>query len=230
MGPAPSLTKDGIVTAALEVLDHEGPDALTMRRVAAACGVRGPSLYWHLRNKDELVDLVVDAALAEVEIGDPQTGPAEQVAVMARSFRQVLRSHPGLASLIAQRLTLGPNALDKADAGVSACVAAGLRGAEAMAAYYSMRNFVLGFALQERTNPLWSGEDGLEGERTREVLRLTAGAAGLPADRYPTLKALAPDLLGLGPDALFEFGLGCLIDGLLLRATGEGTEHGGEGS
>jgi TetR/AcrR family tetracycline transcriptional repressor len=217
---SPHLTKDAVVATALELLDREGAAALTIRRVAAACAVRGPSLYWHFRDKGELVDLVVDAALAAVELGDAEAPPAEQVALMARSFRQVLRAHAGLASLVAQRLTLGPNALEKAEAGARACAAAGLRGVDAVAAYYTVRNFVLGFVLQEQVNPLWSeapGEDDLDTGRTREVLRATAATAGM-SDRYPTLVALAPDLLGLGPDALFEFGLACLLNGLRLRS------------
>lgn len=131
----PTLTKDAIVAAALYLLDRHGAEALTIRRVAKECGVQAPSLYWHLRNKDELVDLVVDKALGDVEVGDPGAPPAEQVAMLARSFRHVLRAHRGLASLIAQRLTLGPNALEKAEAGVRAAVAAGLSGLDAMAAY-----------------------------------------------------------------------------------------------
>lgn len=221
------LTKDAIVSTALAVLDAEGAEALTMRRVAAACGVRAPSLYWHFADKGELIDLVVDAALAAVEAGDLETPLPEQIAVVARSFRRVLHAHRGLASLIAQRLTLGPNALDKAEAGARMCASAGLRGIDAVAAYYTVRNFVLGFVLQEQVNPLWSSAgdaDDLDEERTREVLRVTAAASETPADRYPTLVALAPDLLGLSPDALFEFGLACLIDGLQRRATAEGRE------
>jgi AcrR family transcriptional regulator len=111
------LSADAIVEAALEVVDAEGLDALTMRRVADELGAGGASLYAHVDSKEALVDLVVDRAIGELELPWPPD-PAnwqEQVKDCVRRMHAVLASHRDLARATIARIPVGPNALEQTE-------------------------------------------------------------------------------------------------------------------
>jgi TetR/AcrR family tetracycline transcriptional repressor len=213
---APKVSRDAIVATALRILEAEGPDGLSMRKVGAACGVRGPSLYWHFTNKDELLDEMVDAALGDVDAGDPDQPWIEQAATIARSLRAVLLAHPGLATIIPTRLALGPNALDKIEAGIAAGRRAGFSARQAGAAYYAVTTFVIGFVLQERAAPLaeLGGPDPDAPARREVVERVQA----LPGETHPNLVGMADEITDMQLDDLFEFCLTALLRGLEAQA------------
>src|SRR3954453_8973113 len=73
-GAHPALGREQIVRAAMEIADAEGLEAISMRRVAAGLGAGTMSLYWYVAGKDELLDLMVDAAFGEFRIPDRPTG------------------------------------------------------------------------------------------------------------------------------------------------------------
>ena len=206
------VSRQAIVATALRILEAEGPDGLSMRKVGAACGVRGPSLYWHFTNKDELLDEMVDAALGEVDAGDPDQPWIEQAATIARSLRAVLLAHPGLATIIPTRLALGPNALDKIEASIAAGRRAGFGARQAGAAYYAVTTFVIGFVLQERATPLaeLGGPDPDAPARREVVERMQA----LPGATHPNLVEMADEITDMQLDDLFEFCLHSLLQGL----------------
>jgi AcrR family transcriptional regulator len=106
------LTRDQIVDAAIRILDDEGPDALSMRRLGAELRAGTTSVYWHVRGKDELLDLVSDRVIGEVFAGIGATSTWRAwMAAFARSMRRVLLAHPGVAPVVGRRATAGPNAL-----------------------------------------------------------------------------------------------------------------------
>ncbi len=107
--PTPARTSvDEIVNAGRAILDAEGLDALTMQRVATAVGVRPPSLYKRVRDRDALVRLVATAVLAELGArieGAARTGDAAaDLRGVARAFRGWAREHPGGYALLFSRL------------------------------------------------------------------------------------------------------------------------------
>src|SRR5215217_8615913 len=90
----PQLTRERVVEEALAVIAHDGADALTMRRLAARLGVVPGALYHHVRNKQQLHDLLLDGVLAEVDLDlDPALGWTEKLKVLAHRLRQVLEAH-----------------------------------------------------------------------------------------------------------------------------------------
>src|SRR4029434_4441130 len=92
----PQLTRERVVAEALAVIAHDGANALTMRRLAARLGVVPGALYRHVRNKQQLHDLVLDGVLAEVDTNvDPALPWTEQLKVIAHRLRAVLDAHPG---------------------------------------------------------------------------------------------------------------------------------------
>jgi TetR/AcrR family tetracycline transcriptional repressor len=212
----PKVSRDAIVRTALRLLEAEGPEGLSMRKVGAACGIRGPSLYWHFKNKDELLDELVDSALAGVDTGNPDEPWVDQVTTIARSLRGVLRAHPGLATIVPTRLALGPNALAKIEAGIAAGRRAGFAPRLAGATYYAVTTFVVGFVLQEHSGPL--AQLGAT-ERDAPVKRAVAERVrSLDVAMYPNLVELADVVGEMQIDQLFEFCLRSLLDGLQLAA------------
>lgn len=102
----PLLSRDRIVEAASSLVDAEGLDAVSTRRLAAELGVSGPSLYNHFRNKDEILDAVADAVSAQVDLSmfeedDPRDWPAA-LHDWAVSYRAALAAHPHIVPVLAQ--------------------------------------------------------------------------------------------------------------------------------
>ena len=100
----PPLTRQRVVTEALTVIAEEGVEALTMRNLATRLGVVPGALYRHVRNKEQLQDLVLDGVLAEVDCDvDPSLPWTERIKLLAHRLRAVLEDHPGVAALLKTR-------------------------------------------------------------------------------------------------------------------------------
>ncbi len=96
-----TLTRERVVAEALAVVNTEGAQALSMRALGRRLGVVPGALYRHVRNKEQLYDLILDAVLAEVDCRtDPALPWIAQVATLAHRLRAVLESHPGIAALL----------------------------------------------------------------------------------------------------------------------------------
>src|SRR6266508_4584381 len=112
----PQLTRERVVAEALAVIAKEGVQALTMRTLAARLGVVPGALYHHVRNKEQLQDLVLDGVLAEVDFHVAHAQPwTQQIKVLAQRLREVLEQHPGVAGLLKTRDPLGPHSLALAE-------------------------------------------------------------------------------------------------------------------
>ncbi|HZR53391.1 MAG TPA: TetR/AcrR family transcriptional regulator, partial [Streptosporangiaceae bacterium] len=150
----PALTRERVVAEALAVLSTEGAQALSMRALARRLGVVPGALYRHVRSKEQLYDLILDAVLAEV---DGQTDPAApwiaQVAMLAHRLRAVLEDHPGIAALLKTRDPLSPASLALAEAFLAPLHTAGLPGRQAALAFRLIYDYTLGFALAGPASP-----------------------------------------------------------------------------
>src|SRR3984957_17780620 len=112
-----ALTRERVVAEGLTVIAADGAQALSMRALAARLGVVPGALYRHVRNKEQLYDLILDAVLAEVDRQvDPGLLPIAQVAALARRLRSVLEDRPGVAALLKIRDPLSPASLALAEA------------------------------------------------------------------------------------------------------------------
>ncbi|WBB60235.1 TetR/AcrR family transcriptional regulator [Streptomyces sp. WMMC500] len=145
----PLLSRARIVTAALALVDAEGLQALSTRRLAAELGVSGPSLYNHFTTKDELLDAAVDAVVAEVDLSMFADGSPWPDALLAwaRSYRAALAAHPNIVPVLAQGPGRRPASLRLADAVFGGMVAAGWPPAHATRVGALMRYYVAGSAL-----------------------------------------------------------------------------------
>jgi AcrR family transcriptional regulator len=207
------LTRDEIVAAGIRLLDAGGPEALSMRRLGQELGAGATSLYWHVRNKDELEDLILDVVIGEVlddylatEI--PDSSWRERLSNVARSLRRVLLRHRHAAPLFGERPTLGPRALDAAERVMGILFDAGFDARATSLASGALINYATGFALFESRAPGGSS-DSPEG---RELLAsINAYFAALPAERYPHMIAVARE--PITEDEQFEYGLQRMLDG-----------------
>lgn len=151
-----SLDRRTIVAAALKLLDEQGLDGVTTRRLAEALGVRGPSLYWHVKNKGELFDQMSDAMFGEVLQTDAAVLRArdwdEWLAAGARVIRKAALSRRDGARLLAGRHPTGAQAIRLVPGMVERLERAGFSHAEAHFAFRTLSRFTLGWALDEQSS------------------------------------------------------------------------------
>ena len=147
------ITRPTVVAAALRILDAEGREALTMRRLAADLGVEAPSIYAHVRDKDELVDRVLDSVLDGVTA--PELRPDARSALIEgfEAYRRSLLAHPSIVLLMTERARTTAAQLRLAGRAIELLESAGLSTRQAVDAQITLVAFVLGFVLQEVSRP-----------------------------------------------------------------------------
>lgn len=209
----PTLSRDQIVDAAIDILDGEGLEALSMRRLGQRLDAGATSLYWHIRNKDELLDLVLDRIIGEVveEVGRPD-GWRPWMTATARALRRVLLRHRAVASVMGERPTFGPNALVALEGLLTELRADGFGDESALLASTTVVNWAAGFAVFEVRDPI--GPTATEADRAAFIAEFHAFTGSLPVEQYPTTVALLPLGAEITSDHQFEYGLQVLLDGI----------------
>ncbi|MCT2588894.1 TetR/AcrR family transcriptional regulator C-terminal domain-containing protein [Streptomyces sp. N2-109] len=198
----PLLSRERIVGCALSLVDAEGLEAVSTRRLAAELGVSGPSLYNHFRTKHEILDAVADTVCAQVDVEMFEDGTEWHEALLswARSYRAALTEHPNIVPFLAQGPGRRPSQLRMADAVFGGMTGAGWSRAEATRIGALMRYFVAGSALGS-------------------FARGFVDDAAVYAADYPHLDQahLLAEHQQRVDEGAFETGLRALIDGLSLR-------------
>jgi AcrR family transcriptional regulator len=201
------LNLDAIAAATLNIVEREGLDAVTMRRVADELGTGAASLYRHVASRDELLVVVADKLLEAVGAVPPadELGWREQCERAARGYRALLLARPAVVALLSRSQLLGPNSLRGRELMLRHLLAQDFPPSLAVHTYLALVHYVMGsMRLDERSTK----------RRPAERRALTALFAGLDRDDYPTVVELADILGGLEPDDEFEFGLQALLDGI----------------
>ncbi|WP_374684006.1 TetR/AcrR family transcriptional regulator [Streptomyces sp. TBY4] len=201
----PLLSRARIVEAAGALVDGEGLEAVSTRRLAAALGVSGPSLYNHFRTKDEILDAVADAVSARVDLSMFEAGDGRewQVALRdwAHSYRAALSDHPNIVPVLARGPGRRPAGLRVADAVFGAMTAAGWPPAQATRIGALMRYFILGSAVGSFARGFVDDETAYDPSDYPHL-----GQAHLLAERQHEVD-----------EGAFETGLAALLDGLALQ-------------
>src|SRR3954453_21234715 len=156
----PPLSRDAIFRAGLELVDREGIDALTMRRLARALGVAPMSIYTHVPNKDDLVFGVVAEATTKMVLPPPETPPWDAMRAVIREFRRVAHLHPNLVPLITRQPPTGVDSLRILESALDAFRRAGLSPAATARAYRMSSSFAIGFVSLESGGYFRPLEDG----------------------------------------------------------------------
>ncbi|GAA2707209.1 MULTISPECIES: TetR/AcrR family transcriptional regulator [Streptomyces] len=223
----PALSREQIVATALELLDSEGIDALSMRKLGARLGAGAASLYTHVANKDELIELAVDEVYGEVEL--PEAGGAADgewraaAAQCAHGLRAAFLRHPWIASVLGEAglSHLGPNMLRMSEAMLGVFEDAGFPLEEADQAVNTLSAYVIGAATSEAA---WLTLLTRSGRSEQEWVEHLWPAAERAVEPYPRLRRLyatrrAQDAEGARGDA-FGTGLDSVLDGLATRLRG----------
>ena len=143
------LSADLIFSAALRLVDEEGLDALTMRRLAETIGVATMSLYSHVATKEDVLLGVVNLVTGEIALPTPDVPPWEALRSVTREFRHVALRHPNLVPLIMRQPPTGAEGLRTLEVALDALRRAGIEPARAAPAYRLMASFAIGFVSLE---------------------------------------------------------------------------------
>ncbi|WP_214413141.1 TetR/AcrR family transcriptional regulator C-terminal domain-containing protein [Sphaerisporangium fuscum] len=211
----PALSRDQIVRAAIELLDAEGMEALSMRKLGARLGAGATSLYWHVTSKDQLLELVLDEVYGEPGLHDPaRSGWREAVSAFAHGLRQAILKHPWSVALIGTMPSIGPNAMAVSAMLMKAFQLAGFK--DGLVRDYAMgavMSYTLGATIPEAS---WMNSIG-EVE-TQEWMDSMHPQIEVAAADYPEMLARFEKYekidINVARELSFEFGLLALLDGL----------------
>lgn len=195
------LSRERVVAAAMALADAKGAAGVTMRATAAGLGVEAMSLYNHVAGRDDILDGMVDAVFAEIELPDAGASWKDAMRARAESAREVLRRHPWAVGLLDSRTQPGFATLRHHDAVIGALRAGGFSVAMAAHAFSLIDAYVYGFVIQEVSLP-FSNEAELD-EVAANMVRV------MPDGDYPHLMELMTEhALRPGYDYAEEFGFG----------------------
>ncbi|MGH3712747.1 MAG: TetR/AcrR family transcriptional regulator [Micromonosporaceae bacterium] len=204
----PVLSQDGIVEAALRLLDTEGLDAISMRRVAQELGTGVASLYVHVAHKEQLLQLLLDRIYGEVSV--PAPDPArwqEQLKEFARELRGVLRRHRDIAKITFGPMPVGPKFVVVMEDFLALLDAGGVPPKVAAATGDILSLYAQAFALEESAS--YSEGAKQDGQQIRDYL------TSLPPQRFPHLLGLVSMMSDDNADERFELGLDLLVRGIV---------------
>jgi AcrR family transcriptional regulator len=206
---------DQYVAAALAVADAEGLAAVSMRRVAGDLGSGTATLYRYITNRDELVDLMVDAAQGEDPLPEPTRDWRADLTAVAHALRATQLRHPWLGEL-AGRPSLGPNWLRRSEAALRAAVALTPDITQASRALGAVHAYVLGSVATQQAARRAEQRTGLTEEQWQRSVGPYINEV-IAAGKHPMLARRVLEAEELDPDVEFAFGLECVLDGLAAR-------------
>lgn len=216
----PPLTRRRIVLAGLSVVEAEGLEALTMRRLAAALDVTPMSLYNHVADKAELIDVMLDYVIGDVvkACADDEGTWEERLRALVRRNYDLWVRHPGFAHIYTQGVTMGPNGLAQVDYAIGVLREAGFGDEDAADAFYLLWQYQVASVLVARAQPVDATRRASRSDGSAES-RIQLYFSALPLEQIPNVAAVARHLTG----GSFEFGLDVLLSGLRARLAGART-------
>ena len=201
------LTRQRVLEAALRLLDQEGLEGFSMRKLGALLGVEAMSLYNHVESKRALFDGVIELLIVQAPYPEqPDATPREELWAFAHAFRDVLRAHPRVLPLIATSPLRTSASLAMLDHLLETLHQVQITGVQSIYALQCLVGFIVGHTLL--------------GTGTQAVAGLESGPNGpmvwqhFPADHYSRLHALLPEIAQWDADQEFDFGLEALFQSL----------------
>jgi len=203
----PSLTREQVARAALELLDREGLDGLSMRRLAGELGVGTMTLYGYFRGKRELLDAVLDVAAEDFEAPPERDTFRAQVVAYALAARAWLLRHPSIVRLRGEDAIVRPSAFAVSEGLMRLLVDAGLPPEDCARAFRVLFTYVFGSALVSPGEP---------DDATRRAVH--AALLTLPREEFPAMRSVAHHAGdALGGERQFVYGLELILDGIEAR-------------
>ncbi|MBJ8348395.1 TetR/AcrR family transcriptional regulator C-terminal domain-containing protein [Antrihabitans sp. YC2-6] len=206
------VTRDAILAKALELIDRDGVDGLSMRRLGQALGRDPMVLYRQVPSKAALLDGVAELVLAQLSVDSTDRDWSGQLRMVARDFRRLALVHPNVVPLLVTRplstpLGLRPlGTLRPLEAVLMLLTRAGFTGSDALHVYRALLGFLYGHVLNELQEFVERPEE------TDDLLRL--GLHRLPINEFPLVRSLASAFAAYDGAAELERGLDILLTGL----------------
>lgn len=196
--PRGSLSKDLILQAALEIIDQEGMDALSLRKIAAQLGVSTMSLYRHYRNKAEIEVDIVDHVVGDYDVTDhAETDWANWIHATYAHMREGLCAHPGLMALLdnasLNAAYQGSNALEVMETILSRLHEAGLEAKPAAQLFHTLMSFMIGSVIL-MNQPARRAISGRSEDVDEETRMLKLAFEMVPLRQFPNIAEMAPHL------------------------------------
>lgn len=210
--PRETLTKDQIVQAAIELLDAEGLDGLSMRQLGTRLNSAATAVYWHVKSKDNLVVLAADAVWAEVELVDLVDWRTAATTMAHDLYGMILR-HPWLVPAMSTHILYGSGKARHDNHLLAVFESAGFTGRAVAQAVHVVFTFVLGTALGASADVASKARlrrTGTTGDHL--VAEVTA-----IAEQFPRLKAHSEGWTTQDPRQDLDAGLATILDGLQAR-------------
>jgi len=209
------LTPDLIARTALRLLNDVGLDGLTMRLLAKELGVQAPTLYWHVKNKQQLLDAMADLIAAEVADGleAPGLGTTwqEWIAELARKMRRTMLRYRDGARVSAGAYTTDPAVGRTVELTLRTLRDAGFPVSPAARAFPTVLHYTMGFTIEEqaRTGADYAGENPYAAKKSP-----------FDPEKYPLAASVAEELITVDSDASFEHGLSIVLTGMRVEVLG----------
>ena len=206
--PRVPLSRERVLSAAIGIADEDGIEALTMRRLAQELGVEAMSVYYHVANKDEILNGIVDLVVSEFELPSPRTGWKAAIRRTAISAHDVLVRHPWAAGLMLSATGASPARWRYMDAILGWLRRAGFSADMTDHAYHALDSHITGFTL-------WQVQIQIDPARLPDMA--ATFLSELPVDEFPYLvEHVHQHLKERSPEdeGAFAFGLDLILDGL----------------
>ena len=204
------LNRDRILKAALALIDRDGLDAFSMRRLGAECGVEAMSLYNHFPNKDELLKGVTGVILREIELPDlRRQNWVDALRSGFHSYRRVLLSHPNVIPLMTVKPDVSPESFRPIEFAMEILRTAGFDPKTALHAHWLLVGFTLGHVSFQAASVFNDPEAA--------AIEIEERKRALNQDDFPRLHEIFPYLAETDFDSAFDFGLEVLLEGLRAR-------------
>lgn len=219
------LSTAAIIRCARELIEDDGLESLSMRRLAERLDTQAASLYRHVHNKEELVDLVADSLFGDFEPSleyGPEDDWRSYLTRVATTYRSFLLGRRDAERVLAGRFAVGKNLVRLIEPVLQTLRDVGLNQRDSAYVLYLVIVHVQGFVLHEKAPLSASNAAGLSRELTLTSIRNIL--EHFPDEDFPRVREAAPFLAEPGLDARFRYGLELLLDGLALQVgTGSAT-------
>ena len=203
----PNLTREKILTEAIHLADEQSLDALSMRKLAKIMGVEAMSLYNHVKNKEDMLDGMIDIIIDQIYLPEIHGNWRDEMKARALSAHQTMMQHPWACLLVVSRINTGEAMLTYINATIGNLIEAGFTGEQADQAWNALDSHIYGFTLQKINFPFEPSEYASAAESFIHMI---------PEDKYAYMYQLSQMVIKKEYSGLqdFEFGLNLILDGL----------------
>ncbi|MDO8736884.1 MAG: TetR/AcrR family transcriptional regulator C-terminal domain-containing protein [Thermoleophilia bacterium] len=207
----PGLTREAIIAAALEIVDEEGLEALSMRHLGSVLKVDPMAIYYHIPNKSALLDGLIEAVMGEIDLSldDPSLPASERIVLAAHIYRDVMMAHPQAVQVIAINNLNTRESFRPVEYLMDIFLGAGFSPHRALAAVNIFGRFVRGFVLFEVHQIFAEEAAACHGCAPTESLQQL-----LPVEEFPRMNEVMASVGALGTVDEFDLGIRALVDGM----------------